>query len=70
MLISSRRTDIISHTLINHFYKLKGKYKMNTLRHFVIKLGMMDKFGYTYVHSIIDFAIFVSLLMLILSFIF
>jgi hypothetical protein len=43
---------------------------MNTLRSLVIKLGMMDKFGYTAVHSIIDFAIMVSLLMLILSFIF
>ena len=35
---------------------------MNTLRYFVIKLGMMDKFGYTAVHALIDISILFAVL--------
>jgi hypothetical protein len=40
---------------------------MNTFRTLVIKLGMMDKFGYTTIHALIDFAILVALLSTILK---
>lgn len=40
---------------------------MNTLSYYVWKLGMMDKFGYTFVHAMIDFAILVSLLMFVIG---
>ena len=47
---------------------------MNKFHYFVIKTGMLDRFGYTFVHATIDFFIAVALitvtLKLILSVIF
>jgi hypothetical protein len=47
---------------------------MSKFGHFVIKTGMLDKFGYTFVHATIDFALLTAAiavtLKLILSLIF
>jgi hypothetical protein len=38
---------------------------MNTISKFVFKLGMMDRFGYTYVHAAIDALIIAAIIALI-----
>ena len=38
---------------------------MNALANFIFKLGMMDRFGYTYVHAAIDALIIAAIIALI-----
>jgi hypothetical protein len=40
---------------------------MNTVTKFVNKYGMLNKFGYTTVHALIDFALMAGLFTLILK---
>jgi hypothetical protein len=40
---------------------------MNTISKFVNKYGMLNKFGYTTVHALIDFALMVGLFALVLK---